>query len=33
MIDVLGRVHTSHKSGILLFYIYNNGKVQGIVKE
>ena len=33
MIDVLGRVHTSHKSGILLFYIYNNGKVQGVVKE
>ena len=33
MIDVLGRVYTSHKSGMLLFYIYNNGKVQGVVKE
>ena len=33
MIDVLGRVHTSHKSGMLLFYIYNNGKVGGVVKE
>ena len=33
MIDVLGRVHTSHNSGMLLFYIYNNGKVQGVLKE
>lgn len=33
MIDVVGRVHTSHKSGLLLFYIYNNGKVRGVVKE
>ena len=33
MIDVIGRVHTSHKSGMLLFYIYNNGKVQGVLKQ
>ena len=33
MIDMLGRVHTSHKSGLLLFYIYNNGKVQGVLKQ
>ena len=32
MIDMLGRVHTSHNSGLLLFYIYNNGKVQGVLK-
>ena len=25
MIDVLGREHIEHKSGTLLFYIYNNG--------
>ena len=28
MIDILGRVHTTHKKGMLLFYIYKNGKVQ-----
>ena len=33
MIDMLGRVHTSHNSGLLLFYIYNNGKVQGVLKQ
>jgi len=33
MIDVLGRVHTSHNSGMLLFYIYDNGKVQGVIKQ
>ena len=33
MIDVLGRVHTVHHSGLLLFYIYDNGKVQGVVKK
>ena len=33
MIDMLGRVHTSHNSGMLLFYIYNNGKVQGVIKQ
>ena len=33
MIDMLGRVHTSHNSGMLLFYIYNNGKVQGVLKQ
>ena len=33
MIDVLGRVHTVHHPGLLLFYIYDNGKVQGVVKK
>ena len=33
MIDVLGRVHTVHHSGLLLFYIYDNGKVQGVIKK
>ena len=33
MIDMLGRVHTSHNSGLLLFYIYNNGMVQGVLKQ
>ncbi len=33
MIDMLGRAHTSHNSGLLLFYIYNNGKVQGVLKQ
>ena len=33
MIDMLGRVHTSHNSGMLLFYIYSNGKVQGVIKQ
>ena len=33
MIDVLGRVHTVHHSGLLLFYIYDNGKVQGVLKK
>ena len=28
MIDVLGREYIEHKSGTLLFYIYNNGKVE-----
>jgi hypothetical protein len=28
MIDILGRAHTTHKKGMLLFYIYKNGKVQ-----
>ena len=33
MIDMLGRVHTSHNSGMLLFYIYSNGKVQGVIQQ
>ena len=33
MIDVLGRVHTVHHSGLLLFYVYDNGKVQGVIKK
>ena len=33
MIDVLGRVHTAHHSGLLLFYIYDNGQVQGVMKK
>ena len=33
MIDVLGRVHSVHHSGLLLFYIYDNGKVQGVIKK
>lgn len=33
MIDVLGRVHTVHPSGMLLFYMHSNGKVQGILKQ
>ena len=33
MIDVTGRVHSVHQSGLLLFYIYDNGKVQGVVKK
>ena len=33
MIDVLGRVHTVHHSGLLLFYIYDNGNVQGVLKK
>ena len=28
MIDVLGREHKEHKIGMLLFYIYDNGKVE-----
>ena len=28
MIDILGRAHTTHKKGMLLFYIYKNGKVK-----
>ena len=28
MIDVLGREHKNHQPGILLFYIYDDGKVQ-----
>ena len=28
MIDVLGREHKEHKKGMLLFYIYENGKVK-----
>ena len=28
MIDVLGKDQTVHKKGVLLFYIYDNGKVQ-----
>ena len=33
MIDVTGRVHSVHHSGLLLFYIYDNGKVQGVMKK
>ena len=33
MIDVLGRVHTVHHTGLLLFYIYDNGKVEGVMKK
>ena len=33
MIDVLGRVHSVHHSGLLLFYIYDNGNVQGVLKK
>ena len=33
MVDVLGRVHTVHHSGLLLFYIYDNGNVQGVLKK
>ena len=33
MIDVLGRVHTVHRTGLLLFYIYDNGKVEGVLKK
>ena len=33
MIDVLGREHTVHHTGLLLFYIYDNGKVQGVMKK
>ena len=33
MIDVLGRVHSVHHSGLLLFYIYDNGRVQGVMKK
>ena len=33
MIDVLGRVHIDHHSGLLLFYIYDNGKVKGVMKK
>ena len=33
MIDVLGRVHKVHNSGLLLFYIYDNGKVQGVLQK
>ena len=33
MIDVSGRVHTVHNPGILLFYVYDNGKVQGVLKK
>ena len=33
MIDLLGRVHTVHHTGLLLFYIYDNGKVQGVMKK
>ena len=33
MIDVLGRVHSVHHPGLLLFYIYDNGKVQGVMKK
>jgi len=28
MIDVLGREHNEHKRGMLLFYIYDNGKIE-----
>ena len=28
MIDVLGREYKEHKIGMLLFYIYDNGKVE-----
>ena len=28
MIDVLGREQKEHKKGMLLFYVYDNGKVQ-----
>ena len=28
MIDVLGREYNEHKNGMLLFYIYENGKVE-----
>ena len=28
MIDLLGREQTEHKEGLLLFYIYNNGKIE-----
>jgi len=27
MIDILGREKTEHKEGVILFYIYENGKV------
>ena len=33
MVDVLGRVHTVHHSGLLLFYIYDNGRVKGVMKK
>ena len=28
MVDILGREHKVHKNGMLLFYIYENGKVE-----
>ena len=28
MIDILGREHQEHKNGSLLFYIYDNGKIE-----
>jgi hypothetical protein len=28
MIDVLGREHKNHQPGMLLFYIYDDGRVQ-----
>ena len=28
MIDILGREHQEHKKGLLLFYIYDNGKIE-----
>ena len=33
MVDVLGRVHTKHKIGSLLFYIYANGEVKKRVRH
>ena len=32
MIDILGREHLQHQSGQLLFYVFNNGKVEKHVK-
>lgn len=33
MIDVLGRLYTKHPSGMLLFYMYSNGQVKGVLKQ
>ena len=32
MIDVLGRTQQEHIEGTLLFYIYNNGKIEKKIK-
>ena len=32
MIDILGKTKKEHKNGTFLFYIYNNGTVEKIMK-
>jgi len=32
MVDVLGRVHTKHIKGMILFYVYDNGKIEKRIK-